>query len=872
MTNTVKIIIDDVEFHVPEGMNLVDAVKMCGNDIPVFCYHPKLGHDGNCRMCLVELALPRQNRETGEMELAWFPTLQTACTQKTQEGMAIRTTSQKVVDGRRAILEFLLSSHPLDCPICDKGGECPLQNLTMRHGPGVSRMYWEEKMRLGKHIPLGELIYLDQERCIHCARCIRFQDMIADDPVLDFSERGRRQQIITNSTPPFDSIFSGNTTDICPVGALTTADFRFRARPWEMRPVATICTHCPVGCNMHYDTRVDREAGGRTTIRRMMPRQNEQVNEIWMCDKGRFVHHYMEHSQRLTQPLVRKGGKLVEATWDEAIDEIISQFRAAGADIAGIAGGRLSNEDYYAFQKLIRMQGSNDLIAYPNWVQGAEFTAQVGIGVGTNLSDLGKGDAVIVVASDLHEEAPIWWLRLIAAAKRGATVITVNGRDTRLDKFATYRIRYHYGEEVATLNGMLSAAIQGGFAQAADGGIDGLADVLENARQYQPAEDVAAAAAAFASANNAIIMVGGEGLTPAASRELTRAAANLLTATGHYGRENNGLMIVWPAANLQGANDMGISPTWAPGYQPVAAPGRDYDGILAALQSNELKAIYLVGADPVYDDPAAENALRQTKAYVVVQDMFLTPTAELADVVLPAQSMAERSGTYTSGERRVQRLYPAIDPIGESMPDWQIIQTIGEALAHGQRAVSEVSLMLEITQTVPQYEGLTYTRLARVEEQFPDVGGDDLYYGGTAYQNMHGLGAQWPASGEVEGATWSVQPAVAGDSLAAGGDSMVIVPIRLVYDREPITYLTELLHQRIPVAHVGLNPDDAARLGVTNGDMLAVEVDGREIPAATYIDPRIAPGVATMPLRLQQHGAPLAATVAPVKKLEKIEA
>ncbi|NLH06316.1 MAG: NADH-quinone oxidoreductase subunit NuoG, partial [Chloroflexi bacterium] len=699
MTNTVKIIIDDVEFHVPEGMNLVDAVKMCGNDIPVFCYHPKLGHDGNCRMCLVELALPRQNRETGEMELAWFPTLQTACTQKTQEGMAIRTTSQKVVDGRRAILEFLLSSHPLDCPICDKGGECPLQNLTMRHGPGVSRMYWEEKMRLGKHIPLGELIYLDQERCIHCARCIRFQDMIADDPVLDFSERGRRQQIITNSTPPFDSIFSGNTTDICPVGALTTADFRFRARPWEMRPVATICTHCPVGCNMHYDTRVDREAGGRTTIRRMMPRQNEQVNEIWMCDKGRFVHHYMEHSQRLTQPLVRKGGKLVEATWDEAIDEIISQFRAAGADIAGIAGGRLSNEDYYAFQKLIRMQGSNDLIAYPNWVQGAEFTAQVGIGVGTNLSDLGKGDAVIVVASDLHEEAPIWWLRLIAAAKRGATVITVNGRDTRLDKFATYRIRYHYGEEVATLNGMLSAAIQGGFAQAADGGIDGLADVLENARQYQPAEDVAAAAAAFASANNAIIMVGGEGLTPAASRELTRAAANLLTATGHYGRENNGLMIVWPAANLQGANDMGISPTWAPGYQPVAAPGRDYDGILAALQSNELKAIYLVGADPVYDDPAAENALRQTKAYVVVQDMFLTPTAELADVVLPAQSMAERSGTYTSGERRVQRRYPAIDPIGESMPDWQIIQTIGEALGHGQRAVSEVSLMLEITQT-----------------------------------------------------------------------------------------------------------------------------------------------------------------------------
>ena len=397
MADLVKLIIDDTEYEVPKGMNLVDAAKhYAGVDIPVFCYHPKLGHDGNCRMCLIELATPRPNRETGEMELAWFPTLQTACTQSVSDGMAIRTVTDKVTNGRREILEFLLSSHPLDCPICDKGGECPLQNLTMRHGPGTSRMYWDEKMHLGKHVPLGEIIYLDQERCIQCARCIRFQDKIAGEHVLDFSDRGRHSHIITNSEPGFDSIFSGNTTDICPVGALTTADFRFNARPWEMTPVATVCSECSVGCNMTFDTRTDREAEGRTTIKRVMPRQNEAVNEVWICDKGRFTHHHMDHADRIASPKMRKGGKLVDVTWDEALDAVAGHFKSAAHEIAALAGGRLSNEDYYAIQKLVRSRGSHSLSAYPHAVAGGEIAAQVGVGVGTDLQQLGAGDVILV--------------------------------------------------------------------------------------------------------------------------------------------------------------------------------------------------------------------------------------------------------------------------------------------------------------------------------------------------------------------------------------------------------------------------------------------------------------------------------------------
>ncbi len=267
MADTVTIYINGEAYQVPKGANLVDAAKLHGIKIPVFCYHPKLEPVGMCRMCLVELGNVSVNKETGKQDLdeqgkpviRWIPKLQTACTQKVAEGLAVRTTTDKVIEGREDILEFLLTSHPLDCPICDKGGECPLQNLTMAYGPGMSRFVFDDKMRLDKHVPLGELIYPDRERCIQCARCTRFCDEIVGDDVLAFHDRGRRLQIVTISDPPFDTKFSGNTTDICPVGALTTADFRFGARPWEMESVPSICPHCPVGCNLTADIRQDRE-------------------------------------------------------------------------------------------------------------------------------------------------------------------------------------------------------------------------------------------------------------------------------------------------------------------------------------------------------------------------------------------------------------------------------------------------------------------------------------------------------------------------------------------------------------------------------------------------------------------------------------
>ena len=247
--------------------------------------------------------------------------------------MVVQGMSEKVLAASNDIVEFLLTSHPLDCPVCDKGGECPLQNLTLAWGPGESRFEYSQKMHLAKHVPLGELIYLDRERCIQCGRCVRFQETIAEDAVIGFFNRGRRIEIVTYSEPGFDSYWSGNTTDICPVGALTTADFRFKARPWELKAAASLCTQCPVGCNTTLNIRREAAAGGEVKIRRVMPRQNEAVNEIWICDKGRFGYHYAQDGARLTQPLVRINGEFTPATWEDALAAAAEGFNRPGGVI-----------------------------------------------------------------------------------------------------------------------------------------------------------------------------------------------------------------------------------------------------------------------------------------------------------------------------------------------------------------------------------------------------------------------------------------------------------------------------------------------------------------------------------------------------------
>lgn len=798
MADLVKLTIDGVEVSVPKGTLVVDAAKRINNDIPVFCYHPKMKPVGMCRMCLVEVGRPMRDRATGQLvlddngqpKIAFNPKLDTACTLPVEEGMVIVGASGKVTEARDDILEFLLTSHPLDCPICDKGGECPLQNLTMRHGPGQSRFLYSEKQHLDKHIPLGEpeeaLIYLDRERCIQCARCTRFQDEIADDHVLGFYERGRKLEIVTLSDPGFDSKWSGNTTDICPVGALTTADFRFGARPWELTPAASICNHCPVGCNITFSTRREAKSGGGQVIKRVMPRQNEQVNEIWMCDKGRFGHHFVESAERLTKPLIRKDGQLKEASWEEALTLAGEKLRAAGKGVAALVGDRLSNEDLFAIRKVVGGLGGQ--IELNSRMGGGELVQLLGVGEGTNFADMGKGTAILVIASDLEEEAPVWWLRVKSAAQRGATLIVANGRATKTERYAAHTVRYQYGDEIGTVLGMLVT----GSSEAAD---------------------------AFAKAENAVILFGREGLDLAGTSALAQACANLLIATNHYGKANNGLIGVWPRANTMGAYDMGLHPS-----------GQTLSGFTAA---------WIVAADPVGDGTLSANALRQS-GFVVVQELFLTETAKAADVVLPAAAWAEREGTYTNGERRVQRFYPAVP--AKAKPDFQIAAEIGAKV--GVALPKFASLIFnEIAKSVPAYAGLTYQELAKVEKQFPDVGGADLYYGGTSYDNQQGLGMQLKSGAER------------GEAVAAGKVDapsvkrlgLTLVPTTVLYDRGTTFAPSALMHPRVPQWQVEFSAADAERMSIKDGDTVKVTVGEASAIVKAHVNGHAPEGVVLMP-------------------------
>ncbi len=826
----ITVTIDGETVSVPKGTLVVDAAKKIGNDIPVFCYHPKMEPVGMCRMCLVEIGLPVRDRATGEImteedgspKLNFGRGLQTGCTVQVSEGMVVRTNTEAAIDAREDVLEFLLSSHPLDCPICDKGGECPLQNLTIAHGPGQSRMDYSMKLKLDKHVPLGELIYLDQERCIQCARCIRFQEEIVEDPVIQFHNRARHTEIVTFSDPGFDSYWSGNTTDICPVGALTTADFRFGARPWELTAVASISPHSPAGANIVLSTRREAKSGGRHVIKRVLPRQNEAVNEIWISDRDRFGHHFAESPSRLQKPLIRKDGKLVEAEWDEALDLVAEKLQGSGTAVAGLSGDRLSNEDLYAFQHLFRRAlGSNNIDLANRRLAGGDVVAKVGIASGSNLLDLGAGDAIVVVASDLHEEEPLWWLRVNAAAKRGAALVVLNVRPTRLDKHAAYAIRYGVGEAVATVRQMVNAAKVETF---------GSDDVLT------------AAADAIVKAKNVVAFYGAEGLTYEETDAVAKLLANLLlikNEASHAGRVNNGLIAVWPHVNTQGAWDMGIHPAYGPGYQKVDAPGLSAQEIYAGVQSGAVKMLYVLGADPVGDGLLAD---RGQLDFLVVQELFLTETAVLADVVLPAQSWAEREGTYTSGERRVQRYYPAITAVGQCRADWQIISQIAERLDMGKPAFAASLLFRDIAKVVPQYKEMDYRSLARVEEQWPIIGGDDLYFGGTSYKNEAGLGQQWAAEAESGDVAQFDVPNVA----AGRVDGLVLVRTAKLYTPGTLLNQSAVLAPRMAQPTLSLHVDDASALNVTDGNQVEVTVGGTTVSAHVHVNGNAPAGVALL--------------------------
>jgi NADH-quinone oxidoreductase subunit G len=896
----VTLTIDGKTVTVPAGTNIVNAARAGSVSVPVFCYHPKMAAVGMCRMCMVEVYTPMIDRATnqpvldehGQPKLALMANkLQAGCVTPVSPGMVVKTVTDRVKFAQRGQLEFLLTSHPLDCPVCDKGGECPLQNLTMEWGPGNSRYDYTDKQHFVKPIPLSDLIYLDRERCILCARCVRFQDEIAGDPVLGFDNRGRTWEIISKSDPPFDSKFSGNTTDICPVGALTTSDFRFKARVWELRSVPSICPHCPVGCNVSLDMRYDN-------LMRVMPRENDYVNEIWACDKGRFGMRYFEQKERIKTPLIKRNNKWVEASWEEALQFVADKLTliraSAGAEaLAGLAGPKLPNEDLYLFQKLFReVLGSGNVDHRAGLVNEPaldDLTTQLGVGQGTNLLTLGKGTSVLVIGADPEEEAPVYVLRLRGILNRGGEITVVNPYPTKLERSATRALRPRPGTGpqlvLALISAIVAQSLQNDeFIAARLRNVEELRQALGRFPMAQLVEatgiaedDIRTVARSLASAENTIIMYGRTALSIGPA--LLQGLANLALITGKAGKPNNGLIALTPDANTRGALDMGVRPDKAAGGAAVAQPGLSAREMWGAAVEGRVRGMYVAGLNPARGNPAVAQALDALE-FLVVQDLFLTDTAQLADVVLPASSVAEREGTFTNAERRVQRFRQAGRAEG-TRPDWQIFQGIAQAVreltpietpaiagntkrsarartsAATTTAVAAPPLVWdyvtasdvadEISQTVTGYAGTSYTSLDLTRKSWGRQPNEAFYYDGTSYENTEGVGVQLAA--QADNATNKFALAFR-DSDSPAADERY--PVALM--AAPRAYSGgewargSKLQSHIPPAHIILSFADAQRLGVGMGEKVQITSAGGAIELPAQVDAGLAEGLALLPL------------------------
>jgi len=620
-TDTVTLTIDGVEISVPKGTLIIRAAEQVGIQVPRFCDHPLLDPLGACRQCIVEVEGQRKPL--------------TACTSTVADGMVVRTqlTSEMARKAQAGTLELLLINHPLDCPICDKGGECPLQNQTLTNGPSDSR-FRDVKRTFPKPIAISAQVLLDRERCVLCARCTRFSQQIAGDPFIELFERGALEQVAIYTDEPFESYFSGNTIQICPVGALTSTQYRFRARPFDLVTTASACEHCASGCALRVDSR-------RGVVLRRLAGSDAAVNEEWNCDKGRWAFQYAGTSDRLTGPLVRgRDGQLHEVSWSEAIERAAGGLKAARRS-AVLTGGRLTLEDAYAYAKFARVAlrtNSIDFRARPHSAEEAEFLAARVAGrlLETTYADLDKAPAVLLVGFEPEEESPIVFLRLRKQARLGslkvyaATSVVTSG--TR-KLWATPLLAAP--TEIAALLGELAGTGQAGpYADAA-------------AALRQPGA----------------VILAGERLaqTPGA----LSAAARLADATGAR------LAWVPRRAGDRGALETGCLPGLLPGGRPVADAeartaladlwgaeipadgGLSLDESLAASARGEIDAFLVAGveADDLTDPAGALSALDHAK-FLVSLELRRSAITDIAHVVLPVAPVAEKAGSFVDWEGR----------------------------------------------------------------------------------------------------------------------------------------------------------------------------------------------------------------------------
>ena len=746
--------IDGREVTAPEGAMLVDGAKYGDVEIPVFCYEPKIGPPvGACRMCLVEIE--------------GIPKLQTACSTPVKDGMVVITTSDRVKSAQEAIVEFLLVNHPLDCPVCDKGGECPLQDISFGWGAGRSRVI-EPKRHFKKPIELSPLIAIDRERCILCYRCVRFSQEVSEDYQLVFLERGDHTFVGTNDGAPYVGPFSGNIVELCPVGALTSTSYRFRARPWDVEDSGSVCALCPSQCNIEFTVRDDAR------IVRVMSRQNEDVEDGWLCDKGRYGYQAVHSAERITQPMVSEGGALRETSWERALEEAAKGLEKAGAATAALAGGETTNEEGFLLQRLVREAlGSPHVDSRPSGVldpDHARILARPDLSV--PVWDVENAAAVLVLDTDLVEEAPIVDLRVRKARRRnGVKVVVASSHPTSLDGTADEVVRFPPGGVEAALR-----------------------DLVENGNEHL--------------ANGPVVVIWGERLSHGArGRQGVAALLALARKLNLQATEGAGLIEIPTGTNGRGLREVGCVPNLGPGLADAAAEGKGTEEIAAAL-GDELSALVLLHTDP----PAGLDGA----GFVVAFADHLTPGIEGANVVFPAASYAEKEGTMTHPDGRLQRLRQAIGHPGEVRQPALVLAELCSRLGTEVDALTTPMVTEQVSAAVPFYAGIT----------LDEIGGR-----GVRWQERDAASAL--AAPELPEEPLEEPPALP--------EGMKLGTVRSLWAGRETKHAPALRFLE-PRQQAELSGEDAQRLGIRPGDEVEVAMNGTSVRAVARLRQAVPPG------------------------------
>ncbi|MDT8443104.1 MAG: NADH-quinone oxidoreductase subunit NuoG [Desulfuromonadales bacterium] len=801
----VNLTIDGKQVTVSKTATLYEAAKEAGVYIPVLCYAKKLLPYGACRVCLVEVE---------QMKGRLIP----SCTTPVSEGMVVTTSSDEITKVRKTVMEFLLVNHVLDCPVCDKGGECDLQDLAYEF-ESISNRFEGEKFDLPTD-EVNPLIERNMNRCVLCGKCVRVCDEIVGYGSYSFINRGFETKIATAYDRGLNCEFCGQCLSMCPVGALLPRPFKFKARPWQIKEVDSVCGYCGNGCTVTLGVLNNKVE----TIR-----FNDKIgiNDGNLCIRGRFGYSYVNHEDRLTKPLVRKDGELVETGWDEALQIVADGFTKAqkGQGVGILSGARLTNEELFLLKNVAGTLGTENLDhsggeCYKGVTEGLKETLGVAASTAT-FPQIEKADVVLAIRSDFYETHPVVGMVINQAIRRnGAKLLVVADKRGKLDKLPGAKtLLSKPGLELDVLNAMAKVLIDEGLAQAQE--FEGIKELKAQLADFSPsqvaercgidAELLKAAARQLAGAKNAVILMAYGLPYQGFNKELAIAAANLSLLVGIPGRPGSGVYLCGEKANSQGAIDLDILPQ---------GDGLGAQAMLSAAAESKLDALYVIAEDPLSSYPDRDKVAKSLEKipFLVVQDLFLSPTAQQADVVLPATSFAEKDGTFTNAERRIQRVRPGIPSPGEARTDGAIFAALAGKLGNPLAFTGPAAIFAEIGKQVPAYAAF----------DFNEIGPHGVVWGGETLQppkrRLVVAGAGKTAEGEFK--------LVTGSALYHSGTISTKA-------KGPMAILAE--------PYVELGREDAKELKVADGDLVKVAGNGVELQLKAKVGNRLPKGVLFAP-------------------------